>query len=169
MSSFIPSRRRPGRKPQPLNASDASSLDSLYDGLIRSLEEAGEPIADEHEFFEFVRAWAVAHSGKNFPILDPSFPTAIQRRQALQLVTAFNLEGWLRFFSAAAEDVGDSFDPELEHGAWLDWRNELVGRHRLEGLIPSQESQAQQFDDSQKPKRRVVLWDRIPDGDDFDD
>jgi len=86
-----------------------------------------------------------AHQGKNFPILDPSFPTAIQRRQALNLVNAFTWESYLNLNKAIWEDgLGISAEPESPedeadlsafHDAWLDWRNGLISKYRLEGLI----------------------------------
>lgn len=119
--------------------------DALFDQLLQSLTQGGEKIVTGEEFGRFVRAWCAAHPGKSFPILDPSFPMPIQRRQALDLVNAFTWENYLALNKAIWEDGLDiSAEPEFPedeadlsgfHDAWLDWRNGLIGKYRLEGLI----------------------------------
>ena len=133
-------RRRHGRQ-----SSDGSLKDALFDQLLQSLAQGGEKIATEEEFGRFVRAWCAAHSGKSFPILDASFPMPIQRRQALNLVNAFTWESYLNLnkaiwedelgISAEPESAGDEADLSAFHDAWLDWRDRLIGKYRLDGLI----------------------------------
>lgn len=119
--------------------------DALFDQLLQSLAQGGEEIVTEEEFFRFVRAWSGAHPGKSFPILDASFPVPIQRRQALDLVNAFTWESYLDLNKAIWEDkLGISAEPESPedeadlsafHATWLDWRNGLISKYRLDGLI----------------------------------
>lgn len=123
----------------------------LYDQLLRSLAQGGEPLATPEEFARYVEAWCRAHPGRSFPILDDAMPWPIQRYRVLDLLRAFPEETLLRMIEGAhtleqmerpdREGFGESgapagaFDAERVRGAVRRWRERMIRHYRLGGLV----------------------------------
>jgi hypothetical protein len=126
--------------------------DALYDQLLASLREGKNPPATEAEYWRYVREWAAARQGQQFPILDGHLPWQIERRQALIMLDAFPKDVFIQVHrvlheaTSTAEDEWErrrSIEPlndsRLE-SEWRRWRNHLLQRYALEdcsgGIAP---------------------------------
>lgn len=137
------SRPRPDRP-----SSNGSIRDGLYDNLLASLAEGGEPLASREEFGAFVAVWRDAHPGARFPILDGAWPRPVQRRRALDLLYTFTWPAWLSLERGMHEVLDADPDPDATGEAptamvdeaalrteWEAWRDGLVRQYRLAGLV----------------------------------
>lgn len=116
---------------------------------MRSLTEGGEPLATAEEFWQYVHA----RPGRDWPYLSPPAPRSIQRAAALHLVSAIGWDEWLRMKEAvrvyawhqarAQADDEDApaapIDADAARAAWEAWRDGLIQRYRLAGLVPAEE------------------------------
>lgn len=68
-------------------------------------------------------------------------PWAVQRYQALTFLGAFTWESWLQLVPVSNEykrEPGVPINVERGLAEWREWREGLIRRYRLEGLIADQ-------------------------------
>lgn len=135
---------RSRRKPDNGSSPDSKKRE-LYEQLFRFLEQGGEALATSDEYQYWIREWTAAHPGERVPLLADPMPWAIQRQQALGFLRALTWETWLRLEQtrhemeqAEREEAGapvGPFDVERARAEWREWRDELIQRYRLGGLV----------------------------------
>jgi hypothetical protein len=133
------SRRKHGKP-----SSDDSLKDALYDQLLASLSQGGEPLPDDQEYWEFRRGWFRLY-GASEDDPDPRWPWPMQRKRAFELMRVFDWETYLRIREVISEvDKVErpEIDEQIEHQTeeqfkteWIKWRSETIQRYRLEALL----------------------------------
>ena len=136
------------RRDRPL--SDDSTKDALYDQLLSSLEQGGEPLATEEEYHDWMRQWRKAHPGQTDPPR-AAMPWPIQRRHALMILdvwedlmqveqTAQAVKLWRATRNdphppdeAAVEATVQREEP-ARRAKWEQWPRALIQTYRLYSL-----------------------------------
>ena len=143
------SHRRP-EKPLP----NDSLKDGLYDQLLTSLTQGGEPIATKEEYSQWERENRNHPYGGDLFFENEAVPWPIRRRRALDIVELFTLDQWLRMteimhlkvdgtailaksrdHSKEAWEAREPVDVEQVRSLWLQWRGNVIRKYRLEGLV----------------------------------
>ena len=134
-------RSRP-RRDRP--SSNDSTKDGLYEQLLASLTQGGEPLATEEEYWRWMWDWGKLHPGERAP--SDAMPWSIQRRHALRTLRALTWEpvkglweGMQRNHALVEQQRPGSFwaaktEEELRK-EWEQWRKALMETYRLEGLV----------------------------------
>ena len=133
------SRRKHGKP-----SSDDSLKDVLYDQLLASLSQGGEPLPDDIEYWRFLQEWHRVY-GDVAQDPDPRWPWPMQRKRAFELLKVFDWETYFRLSEVISEDE-KAEKPDIEEQIelqtaeqlkteWIKWRTETIQRYRLEALI----------------------------------
>ena len=132
------SRRIP-EKPLP----EGSRKDGLYDQLLASLTQGGEPITTEKEYWQWVRE----NRNRGTSTFDEAAPWPIRRREALENLWVLDktwlpmqeMEHELRKIDAEKSETDEPIEPlDLKQirADYHQWRNNIIRKYRLEGLLP---------------------------------
>ena len=133
------SRRKHGK---PLSADSLKS--ELYDRLLASLSQGGEPLPDDIEYWRFLQEW---HRVYGDPVQDPDprWPWPIQRKRAFELLRVFDWETYFRLREVISEDERAQnldIEEQIEHQTagelkteWIKWQTETIQRYRLEAML----------------------------------
>ena len=126
-------------------SSDDSLKDELYDQLLASLKQGGEPLPTDLEYWRWLQGRIQAHPGESIWYADERLPMPIRRSLALRLIGAFTEESWLGLQQAIHEDeagpeeLTEPLDVEQVRADWLQWRSETIQQYRLEGMVTQAE------------------------------
>ena len=122
--------------------SDGLLKEELFDQLLASLVQGGEPIATDDEYWQWVKHWRDSRSSEPFPELGyERMPWPVQRYRALKLLEVFDWETDLRLQEVIREEGSaerlengeavEGQDIEQLKAEWLKWRSETIQRYRL--------------------------------------
>jgi len=137
-------RQRPEKQ-----LSDGLLIDGLFDQLLDSLKQDGEPLPSDKEFRRGLDAWRKAHQHEEIWYENENMPWPLRRYWALKVIRAFTCENWLRLHEVINEDDeteelqnGGGVEPLDEEQVMhqrLQWRTETIRRYRLEALVTGAE------------------------------
>ena len=128
-------------------SSDNSLRDELYDHLLASLTQGGEPIASEEESWRWVESWRLTRRGEQLANLgDERMPWSIQRRKALSLLNMVDQETFVRIRRTMCGEYtldrakGREFStPDCGEthlrGEWLMWSENMIENYRLAAVV----------------------------------
>ena len=138
------SHRRP-EKPLP----DDSLKDGLYDQLLTSLTQGGEPIATKEECSQWERENRNRPDRGGALFADETALWPIRRYDALDTLRVLTYEKlWLplaegkheqRRIDSERSETDEPIEPldvEKVRADYLQWRNNIIRKYRLEGLLP---------------------------------
>lgn len=120
--------------------------DELYDQLLASLTQGGEPIATDEDYSRWVESWRETRRGEALPDLgDARMPWHVQRRRALMLVSVIDQDTFCTLEEVAYEidslenaEEGKSvapFDSDKSTADWSHWKERTIEMFGLGGLI----------------------------------
>jgi hypothetical protein len=120
--------------------------DELYGQLLASLTQGGEPIATDGDYARWVESWRLTRRGEVLPELgDERMPWAFQRRRALALLSALDLETFCKLEEVAHEEdtlknaeegnMVAPFNVERASAKWSQWREATIESYKLRGVI----------------------------------
>ena len=121
--------------------SDDSLKDALYDQLLASLSQGGEPLPDDREYWEFLQE---RHRVYGDVVDDPDsrWPWPMQRKRAFELLRALTWEAWYNLQKVISEaeqasngkngNLPDLNSEEQVKVEWFAWRSEMIQKYRLE-------------------------------------
>ncbi len=125
--------------------SDDSLPDVLFDQLLDSLKQDGEPLPSDKEFRRGLDAWKNANPQEQAWYENENLPWPLRRYWALNIIRAFTEENWLRLHEVINEDDEteelqngggvEPLDEEQVESQWRQWRTETIRRYRLEALV----------------------------------
>ncbi len=120
--------------------------DELFDQLLDSLKQDGEPLPSDKEFRRGLDAWKNANPHEKDWYENENLPWPLRRYWALNVIRAFTKENWLRLHQVMYEE--DQTPDELGNGtgvepldeeqakvSWLQWRSSAIREYQLEGLV----------------------------------
>ena len=133
-------------------SSTGSDKDALYEQLLVSLTQGGEPLATEEEYGHWLRDWGKSHPGQEAPL--SAMPRPIQRYRALRMLEFLAWERVERFWAEERamkvhfKDKGLPYssplddDPMLSaetkeelRARWEEWRKAPIEDYRLDSLV----------------------------------
>ena len=133
-------------------SSEDSKKSALYDQLLTSLAQGGEPLATEEDWQNWWNHWCEAHGGRRREQPMPreeDMPWPIRRLDALKILRVLTWDTITRIWQCLRELNDQDLNGQPSGAWWLatcateeqllvdwgEWRREVIQKYRFEGLV----------------------------------